>query len=68
MSVEVVSKDVDIPTTDGFSIKATLFSPARSDNGIGLKAVVLIASATGVKRGYYAPFATFLVSISHLRI
>jgi predicted alpha/beta hydrolase len=62
--MEVSSKDIEVPATDEFPLKATLFVPQQSDTQLNLKkikAVVLVASATGVKRGYYAAFASYLV-------
>ena len=52
--------DIRIPATDGFSLAASLFRPAGTP-----RRVVLISSATGVRRGYYAPFAQFLAARGH---
>lgn len=51
----MTSTPLRIPATDGFSLGATLFEPASQDAPI-----VLINSATGVKRGFYEKFAGFL--------
>lgn len=46
-----------IPALDGFELAATLHEPGRgSENG----AVVLVNSATAVRRGYYHAFARYL--------
>jgi predicted alpha/beta hydrolase len=45
-----------IAATDGVDLAATVFRPARESNGRSL----IINSATGVRRGYYGPFAAFL--------
>lgn len=44
-----------ISATDGFPLAATLFQPSKPNGR-----VVLLASAMGVKRRYYAAFAEFL--------
>jgi predicted alpha/beta hydrolase len=43
---------------DGYALAASVFEP--SDRHIRAVPVVVIASATGVRRGYYAPFARWL--------
>lgn len=48
--------DLRVPATDGFSLAATMFE-VGSEPSLG---VVLIAPASGVKRGYYARYASFL--------
>lgn len=50
-------EDIRIPASDGFSLAATLFEPARTP-----APVVVIASATAVRRGFYRDFASFLAS------
>jgi len=44
-----------IPTADGTELAGDLFAPAGRCHGS-----VLVASAMGVPRGYYTPFASFL--------
>ncbi|CAN5914737.1 alpha/beta fold hydrolase [soil metagenome] len=45
-----------ILTDDGLSLAATIWDPAGRER----RRVVVIAAATGVLRGYYAPFAAWL--------
>lgn len=52
-----MSEDVQIAARDGYRLAGTLFRPSRS-NGCA----VLINSAAGVKRGFYAKFAVYLTS------
>lgn len=49
--------DIKIDCSDAYQLAATLFTPASS---IQLKAAVMIAPATGIKRGFYAAFAEYL--------
>ena len=49
-------RETRILTEDGVSLAATLWDPA----GRAAHRVVVIASATGVLRGYYGPFAAWL--------
>jgi predicted alpha/beta hydrolase len=49
------TEDVTIPARDGFPLRATLHAP-RGD----ARAIVVVNSATGVRRGHYARFADFL--------
>lgn len=49
-----------VPATDGVMLGATVHAP--SDAATDPRRVVAIASATGVKRRYYAPFADFLAA------
>ncbi len=46
---------VKIPASDGFLLSATRYDPPSASRG-----VVVIASAMGVKHGYYGPFAQYL--------
>lgn len=48
-------RDVALRTADGHSLAASAWEPECLPRG-----AVLINSATGVKRGFYAPFASFL--------
>lgn len=50
-------QEVRIPATDGFELAATLFDPAGAD---ARRPLVVVNSATGVRRGYYGRFAAFL--------
>ncbi|AKV00765.1 hydrolase of the alpha/beta superfamily [Labilithrix luteola] len=60
-------RDVRIPARDGFPLEATIF---ERTHGRGLDEhasdprarVIVIASATGVRRGFYAGFATYLAA------
>ena len=49
-------REIRMVTEDGLSLAATLWEPADR----AAHRVVVIASATGVLRGYYAPFAAWL--------
>lgn len=46
--------DIRITCTDGFELGATLFQPSE------WKAAIMIGPATGIKRGFYKSFASFL--------
>jgi predicted alpha/beta hydrolase len=48
-------REITLRTADGHSLAASAWEPEREPPG-----AVLITSATGVKRGFYAPFASFL--------
>ncbi|MEO0470756.1 MAG: alpha/beta fold hydrolase [Bacteroidota bacterium] len=48
------TQEVRIACTDGFSLAGTLFIPEE------VKAAVLLAPATGIKRRFYASFSRFL--------
>ena len=50
-------RDLTIPATDGYQLAATLFEPAQNVSN-----VVLIASATGIKRSFYEKYARYLSS------
>src|SRR5512134_3666946 len=52
----MTATDFHLITADGFQLAATLFEPTASN-----RRVVLINSAMGVKRGYYARYAEFLM-------
>lgn len=58
----MTSRDFNITTGDGHRLAATLFEPAETPPGV---AVVVVASATGVPRRYYARFALFLAEQGH---
>lgn len=47
-------ENIQIKCADGFKLAATVYKPAT------IKAAVMIAPATGIKRGFYHSFATFL--------
>jgi predicted alpha/beta hydrolase len=51
---------IRIPASDGFSLSASLFRPAGTP-----RRIVVINSATGVRRGYYEPFARYLAARGH---
>lgn len=53
----ITETNFQLPATDGFMLTATSFSPDTEPTKI-----VVIASATGVKRAYYAAFARFLAN------
>ena len=64
MTEEFIKSDEDVPATDGFILKASLFIPKKlllKDESVKAQSLVLIASATGVKREYYINFAKYLV-------
>lgn len=52
------SKDLTILADDRFALAATLFDPAEGWNGAA--PLVVIGSAAGVRRSYYARFADYL--------
>ncbi len=52
-----MQEPVTLTCEDGYQLSATLFQPTTP-----LKGAVLIAPATGIKRQFYAHFATFLTS------
>ncbi|MFO0728545.1 MAG: alpha/beta fold hydrolase [Myxococcota bacterium] len=56
-----MSQDLDFPARDGLRLRGTLFSPRGSP-----KARIVIGSAMGVARGYYAPFAAALAEAGAL--
>ena len=59
MSIVIVrgvsQTELRLPAADGFPLAATVVEPAGAPRG-----AVLLGPATGVKRGYYVPFARFL--------
>jgi predicted alpha/beta hydrolase len=56
--MQAMTETLTIPATDGFALAATLYTPEAPRSG---RAVVVINSATGVKRTLYDKFACFLV-------
>ncbi|MCH9651151.1 MAG: alpha/beta fold hydrolase [Deltaproteobacteria bacterium] len=54
--IEVLDRHIQIPASDGFLLAATVLEPSK-DPSIPM---VIINSATAVKRGYYLRFAQFL--------
>ncbi|MEZ4360460.1 MAG: alpha/beta fold hydrolase [Kofleriaceae bacterium] len=54
---DIEVREFKLPATDGFELAATLVRPTGEG---ACRAAVVINSATGVKRGYYTKFATFL--------
>jgi predicted alpha/beta hydrolase len=57
MDLPMEAVETHTTAADGASLAATRFSPLH-DNGT----IVLVAAATGVRRGYYGPFARYLSS------
>ncbi len=55
---EPVGRDVVVTARDGYRLAATIFDPPK--DGERREHLVVIASATGVRRGYYAAFAAWL--------
>lgn len=51
-------RGVVVDATDGYPLAATVFDPAEADDRP--ERLVVIASATGVRQGYYAAFASWL--------
>lgn len=51
-------RDVVVTASDGYRLAATIFDPPEHEDRSAR--VTVIASATGVRRGYYAPFASWL--------
>src|SRR5579883_2471388 len=54
---ESPARAVEIRATDGQRLAASVFQPTRPRAGAP---AVVVNSATGVRRDYYAPFARFL--------
>ena len=52
-----ITSDINIPATDDFQLAATVYKPAETQS---LNKTVILNSATGVKRTFYAHFARFL--------
>jgi predicted alpha/beta hydrolase len=55
MTTPALESSAEFIATDGYPLAATIFAPAQE-----FRAVVLIAAATAVPRGYYAKFARYL--------
>lgn len=60
-------RDIQIPARDGFPLEATIFERAHAggfdEHASDARArVVVIASATGVRRGFYTRFASYLAA------
>ncbi len=53
-------RDIVIPATDGYRLAATIFDPPEDDDRP--EHLVVIASATGVRRRYYGAFASWLAN------
>lgn len=51
-----------IPALDGFELAATLYEPAPDTAPVNDRSVVLINSATAVRRGYYDGYARYLTA------
>lgn len=51
----VGKQDIKIKCADDFELAATIYKPDSS-----IKAAIMIAPATGIKRGFYNSFATYL--------
>ena len=49
-------RDREVLARDGYPLAVSVFEPSRPER------TVVVASATGVRRGYYAPFATWLAA------
>jgi len=62
---EEAGRELSIRTDDGVALAASVFEPrsaSRSASHPATRRVVVIASATGVLRRYYAPFAAWLAA------
>ncbi len=57
-----IDSTLRIPALDGFELAATLYEPCSSTEPSGESPVVLINSATAVRRGYYDAYARFLAA------
>jgi len=55
MTTPITNSDIAITCADDYVLSGTLYTPAQ-----GLKGAVLMAPATGIKRQFYAGFATYL--------
>lgn len=53
---KMIQKNVNIKCKDGFELSATLYAPNS------IKAAVIMAPATGIKKGFYHSFATHLAT------
>ena len=51
------ARDLTIAATDGFALSARVFGESAAARG-----AILVNPATGVRKGYYRPFAEFLAS------
>ena len=58
-SQTILPQHTVIPSTDGYPLAASIYEPLQ-ENSEQHKRLVLLNSGTGVKRGYYHKFATFL--------
>src|SRR5438477_6895561 len=56
------ARDVAFDAEDGFRLAGTLFAPAGRAAGAARGQAVVVNSAMGVPRRYYAPFARFLAA------
>jgi predicted alpha/beta hydrolase len=56
-------RELTVPADDGYELAATLFEPG-ADAPPGA-AIVVIGCAVGVKRRFYAKFATYLAGLGH---
>lgn len=55
MTTPILENRTEFPAADGYKLAATVFEPSGP-----FRAVVLIAAATAVPRGYYSRFARYL--------
>jgi len=61
LSPNITQQEIIVPAKDDqFPLRATLFKPKASSNDAAAKIFCVISSATGVKRSFYFPYATFL--------
>jgi predicted alpha/beta hydrolase len=64
MTEQVSITEVTFPAVDSFQLSGTIFEPKQHSDQ--KRSLVLLPSATGTKRKFYAPFATYLVwNFSH---
>lgn len=59
----ITTQDITLQTDDGYTLAATLFEPVQPS-----QRVILINSAMGVKRGYYAAFAQYLAECGYVAL
>lgn len=57
MAADIEISDFKLPATDGFALGASLYQGTNAGRD---ESIVLIVSATGVKRRYYHKYASFL--------
>jgi predicted alpha/beta hydrolase len=60
---EIVGREIRVLAKDGYPLAASIFEPRLARDRARPERLVVIASATGVRRAYYASFAAWLASL-----